>query len=104
MLKEISGGSKAFEKEIIELFIKNAKRDVEIIRKAIINQDKEIIRQKMHGLKSSLLIFGLNQLAQELSTIENSDDPLAIAAIKISEIRRRIMNAGEGLTKILAQY
>lgn len=104
MLKEISGGSKAFEKEIIELFIKNAKRDVEIIRKAIINQDKEIIRQKMHGLKSSLLIFGLNQLAQELSTIENSDDPLAIAAIKISEIRRRIMNAGEELTKILAQY
>ena len=57
-LKDISGGDKTFEKELIELFIINVPKDINNIQEALLQNDESKMKQLCHKLKSSVLIFG----------------------------------------------
>lgn len=100
-LKEISGGNTAFEKEIMELFVKNTTRDIGKLDDALIQFDLEIILRIAHGLKSTLQLFDLNQLVQKISEIENGADNPNKVRLALVGIRGEIISAIEEVKKCI---
>jgi PAS domain S-box-containing protein len=71
-LKEFSGGSKEFEKELIELFMTQVPTEIEELDKAFVEEDAFKIKSVSHKLKSSLAVMGLFGLNEYLSFIEEN--------------------------------
>jgi PAS domain S-box-containing protein len=71
-LKEFSGGSKEFEKELIELFMAQVPREIEELEKAFVEEDTFQIKSVSHKLKSSMAVMGLYSLNEHLSFIEDN--------------------------------
>lgn len=72
-LKELSGGSIEFEKDMISLFVNQVPGELEIIKTAILSNDFRIIKTMSHKLKSSFSLIGVKG-GMELSLIENKSD------------------------------
>ncbi|HSH66632.1 MAG TPA: ATP-binding protein, partial [Bacteroidia bacterium] len=71
-LKEFSGGSKKFEKELIELFMKQVPADMEDLEKAFAEWNTFRIKSLSHKLKSSMAVVGLFGLNEYLDFIEKN--------------------------------
>jgi PAS domain S-box-containing protein len=69
-LKELSEGDREFEKEAIELFIRNVPKEIVTLSKAIIKKDFSKIHQTAHRLKSSLALFGLEKVLPLFEKLE----------------------------------
>ncbi len=72
-LRELSGGSLTFEKEMIELFVNHVPEDLELLNISIIKSDFNSIKAIAHKLKSSFSLIGVEG-SDELSEIENNAD------------------------------
>jgi CheY-like chemotaxis protein len=69
-LKEFSGGSKEFEKELIELFMTQVPVEMEELEKAFVEDNAFQIKSVSHKLKSSMAVMGLFSLNEYFSFIE----------------------------------
>ncbi len=69
-LKELSAGNKAFEKEMIELFLDQTPNQIEQFDDSITKKDFEAIAKNAHKLKSSFKVFGAFETADILKKIE----------------------------------
>jgi len=69
-LKEISGGSLDFEKEMIELFIPRVAEELDLLEKAFKECDYLAIKNISHGMKSSLSLFLLKDMVDICSSLE----------------------------------
>ena len=90
-LKEMSGGSLEFEKELINMLLEQIPETISRINNSYSINDLEDIRAAAHKLKSSVGIFDLNQFKEKLFVLEqqiknngNIDDlPSMIESINI---------------------
>jgi PAS domain S-box-containing protein len=71
-LKEFSGGSKEFEKELIELFMAQVPAEIQELENAFVEGDDLQIKSISHKLKSSMAVMGLYSLNEYLSFIEEN--------------------------------
>jgi PAS domain S-box-containing protein len=94
-LKEFSGGSKEFEKELIELFMEQVPIEIAELEKAFTEENTFQIKSISHKLKSSMAVMGLFSLNAYLSFIE--DNAL------ISENRNESLRKLETVKKILEE-
>lgn len=83
-LRDLSKGDKQFESEMIRQFIVQVPEEINSLKTAIINYDIELIKQVVHGLKSSVSFVGLSsRLDPLLHSIEmNAAAPENIQAIQ----------------------
>lgn len=71
-LKEFSGGNKEFEKELIELFLKQVSDDLNELEKSFDESNDFRMKSISHKLKSSMLVVGLSKLNNDLDFIERN--------------------------------
>ena len=71
-LHELSGGNAAFEQEIIALFVQQLPEELKGLKLAIQNEDIKQISDITHKLKSSLDIFGREDISEVLSSLSNN--------------------------------
>lgn len=76
-ISELSGGNEEFEKEMIELFIKQSPIDMAILEKAIHDSNYTLIKALAHKLKSSFALMGIKESEllgeMEMKALEKSD-------------------------------
>ncbi len=60
-ISELSGGNKEFENEMIELFLSQSPTDMDILEKAVGDQNYTLIKALSHKLKSSYALLGINE-------------------------------------------
>ncbi len=68
-IQELSGGDKAFEEEMTRLFLEQVPKDILELDKCIEEKDILKTRAQIHKLKSSLDIFGLQSISNQLALI-----------------------------------
>ncbi|MES2592465.1 MAG: CHASE3 domain-containing protein [Bacteroidota bacterium] len=71
-LKEFSDGNKIFEKEMIEMFLRQVPVDIDTLGCAFNDSDSLLIKSTSHKLKSSISIVGLSSVEKQLSFIEKN--------------------------------
>ena len=71
-LQELSQGSKQFEKEMIELFIKQVPADLDLLENALTQNNYKNIQGFAHKIKSSLSIMMLEELREKFILIEKN--------------------------------
>jgi HPt (histidine-containing phosphotransfer) domain-containing protein len=69
-LKELAGGEEAVIKELIELFLEQIPEFREELRDHLYHQRWEELGKLAHKAKSSVMIFGLNDLAVVLKQLQ----------------------------------
>ena len=92
-LSELSDGNHTFETEMIELFIKQVPIDIVTLSNAVVIQDEKKISDLSHKLKSSLDIFGRQDLSEELNKLSNlykSDNKNKEIQNKLEEIQNEL--------------
>lgn len=70
-LEELSGGNKAFEAEILGIYISEVNNDISDIENAQSGGDLKSIAKIAHKLKSSIPIVGLDNLRETLTSVEH---------------------------------
>jgi signal transduction histidine kinase/CheY-like chemotaxis protein/HPt (histidine-containing phosphotransfer) domain-containing protein len=72
-LHQLSGNDPEFEKEILEQFLSQAPEEIELLERAIIENDHDRVRRLAHSLKSTVGYVGLaDELHPPLQEIEKS--------------------------------
>lgn len=71
-LNEISGGDKEFIGEMIETFLEETPKELAIMEQQLASTDWVELAKTAHKLKSSIKMFGMNQLRDEVLYIEQS--------------------------------
>ena len=71
-LQELSQGSKQFEKEMIELFIRQVPADLDLLENALTQNNYKNIQGFAHKIKSSLSIMMLEELREKFILIEKN--------------------------------
>jgi response regulator RpfG family c-di-GMP phosphodiesterase len=98
-LKELSGGSIDFEKEMIVLFLEKVPVEISTIEAAIANGNMEVIRKTAHKLKSSFSMFALKGLLARLSTL----DKLAGSNVTSGELTEHYRKIVSQLDEVLSE-
>jgi PAS domain S-box-containing protein len=73
-LKELSGGSLEFEKEMIKLFIPKVAEDLALLDDAMKKRQYQSVKDTAHSMKSTLALFLLTDLTAICSTLEIEAD------------------------------
>lgn len=63
-LEELSGGDKEFERSILEQFLIQAPQELDMLEKAIENNESESIKQVAHSMKSTVGYIGLSSVLE----------------------------------------
>ncbi len=61
-ITELSRGNKAFIKEIISIFLTENPGEIDILEKAVADNDFELVKTTAHKLKSTLPFLGLDRV------------------------------------------
>lgn len=69
-LFEIAGNDKSLIKELIDVFILQIEEFKTDIETALENKDIEMLKHVAHKFKSSVRMFGMNEVGEKLNTIE----------------------------------
>lgn len=75
-LRDCSGGDRAFEQELLELFVIDSQTHIKALKAAIATQDLETISRSAHHLKgasSNVGAHGMQTIAQTLEQQATSD-------------------------------
>src|SRR5699024_2168396 len=59
-LRQLSGGDRDFERQLLSQFIEQAPEELHMLQVAIEQEEYEVIRQTAHSLKSTVGYVGLN--------------------------------------------
>lgn len=70
-IRELSDGNKAFEDEMTRLFLEQVPKDILELDQYLQSKDLTKTRAQIHKLKSSLDIFGLQSISNQLALIPN---------------------------------
>lgn len=71
-IKETSDGDKTFEKELIEMYLEDAKELIHKIEEAYVQQNFENLRRYAHTLKGSSANIGADAMRQGALNVELS--------------------------------
>lgn len=71
-LNEISGGDKEFIDEMIQTFLEETPKELVIMEQQLATTDWVELSKTAHKLKSSIKMFGMNELRDEVLHIEQS--------------------------------
>lgn len=85
-LKESCDNDMSFVQEMLATFLENTPKDLDLLKKHLVNEDLENVYRTAHKLKASLMMIGLNdqhQLAQDIEGFANAE-PVDYAVLKLS--------------------
>jgi HPt (histidine-containing phosphotransfer) domain-containing protein len=69
---ELSRGNKDFIREIITIFLDENPREIQILEKAVDDNDYDLVKSTAHKLKSTIPFLGLDKVVgQDVFEIEN---------------------------------
>lgn len=80
-LREISGKDRAFEKNMLQVFLEEVPHDINLLQKAFDEHDTDLIWKTAHKLKSSMSIGGQNELIPLLNAIEGEARHTGLTAV-----------------------
>jgi PAS domain S-box-containing protein len=69
-LKEFACSNKDFEKDMIQIFVNNVPKDLELLAKALNDRDYKNMEEMSHKIKSSLSLFSLEEQVNYLDMFE----------------------------------
>lgn len=73
-LRGIIENDKEFEKELFEIFVENAKKNIEKLEEAIVASDNDSWYMASHAFKGAATSVGAFDLAETLETAQQSPD------------------------------
>jgi len=76
MIESISGGDQQFIKQMVKLFLDNMPQNIEILKRAVEDEDWEQMWKTAHKMKSTIDSLNIVELKQEIRTIEISGKKL----------------------------
>lgn len=76
MIESISGGDQQFIKQMVKLFLDNMPQNIEILKRAVEEEDWEQMWKTAHKMKSTIDSLNIVELKQEIRTIELSGKKL----------------------------
>lgn len=76
MIESISGGDQQFIKQMVKLFLDNMPQNIEILKRAVEDEDWEQMWKTAHKMKSTIDSLNIVELKQEIRTIELSGKKL----------------------------
>jgi PAS domain S-box-containing protein len=71
-LRELSGGDKKFEKEILQMMLKSIPEDFEVMKNALLKSDFVSASSVVHRIKSSVALAGEKEFAEILDACEKN--------------------------------
>ena len=105
-LKELSHGDKNFEKKMFELFLKQMPIDLDVLKKALDENAHSQIASIAHKMKSSMLLFELNNFVAYLSKLEKEGNQKHItpqAMVEFEEMNDTLLICFNEINTILAK-
>lgn len=99
-LLEMSCEDQNFVNEMIGLFVNKVPNEIDLLEKAIGNKDYDSVKKIAHNMKSSLPIFKLDMLLNDLLVIENEaiDSKFDKTSKKFSILKQGLTEAVEKLS------
>jgi HPt (histidine-containing phosphotransfer) domain-containing protein len=101
-LEEISGGDTGFQKELIEIFLKQVPDFVSNMNRFLTNNEISELAKEAHTAKSSVLIFMMDETGKTLKQIQNLAE--SNKTDEIPPLLTEVGNSLEGATKELSGY
>ena len=96
-LMELTSGNDDFKNEMINLFIGKIPSEMNLLEKAIISRDYDMIKKMAHNMRSSLQLFGLKEQAIYLDEIETEATNLQLSI----QIIKRFQNIKAKLSEVI---
>jgi two-component system, sensor histidine kinase and response regulator len=92
-------GDRVLLRDIVDAFVDEAPRILQMIRQAIDEQDSKLLRRAAHTLKSSTGYFGARRASEMALRLESlgRDDRLQMAASLSEELEREIVKLVQNL-------
>ena len=100
-LIELSGGDKVFVKEIINVLLVNTPKEIKLMNEAIHNKDEILVKQIGHKLKSSMLVFDMNEIATLLNELEYKEMGINSLSTLWQKIEKHLNEMLTEMTEIL---
>ena len=94
---ELTSGNDDFKNEMINLFIGKIPSEMNLLEKAIISRDYDMIKKMAHNMRSSLQLFGLKEQAIYLDEIETEATNLQLSI----QIIKRFQNIKAKLSEVI---
>jgi len=101
-LEEISGGDTGFQKELIEIFLKQVPDFVSNMNRFLTNKEISDLAKEAHTAKSSVLIFMMDETGKTLKQIQNLAE--SNKTDEIPPLLTEVAHSLEGATKELSGY
>jgi PAS domain S-box-containing protein len=70
MVRSVSGGDENFEKRMVQLFLDTMPASLKELQQAVDNQKWDMVGKLAHKMKSTIDSLGINELKQDIRTIE----------------------------------
>jgi HPt (histidine-containing phosphotransfer) domain-containing protein len=101
-LEEISGGDTSFQKELIEIFLKQVPEFVSNMKRFLTDDEISDLSKEAHTAKSSVLIFMMDETGKTLKEIQNLAE--SNKTDEIPPLIAEVEQALDGATKELSAY
>lgn len=104
MLSRISRGDPNYVKSVLQMFAREAERNLDAMAKAVLDQNASLLRESAHALKGSALTVGAPKVAHECANVE-SIQQLNIAVLgpaAVSRIRQTLAASLSALNERLS--
>lgn len=101
----LSNGDKAFEKEIVQIFIEQIPQDLALMKAHFAAGDFNQLKQSTHYMLPSISIFGLeNRLKVELEALEALESAYKVLKRHLETVTRVCNKAREEAITLLHSY
>lgn len=95
-ITELSRGNKAFIKEIISIFLAENPGEIDILEKAVADNDFELVKTTAHKLKSTIPFLGLDKVVgQDVFEMED----LAAQRSNMPRIKEHLLKVKQACDK-----
>ena len=103
-VNEISEGDLSFKKHLIEIFLKQIPEFISNLNKFFTNQENENLAREAHTMKSSVLVFMMEDTGKKLNEIQllSKTRRLKRVPFLIEDVVENLENAARELTENLS--
>jgi HPt (histidine-containing phosphotransfer) domain-containing protein len=103
-VNEISEGDLSFKKHLIEIFLKQIPEFISNLNKFFTNQENENLAREAHTMKSSVLVFMMEDTGKKLNEIQllSKTRRLKRVPFLIEDVVENLENAARELTEYLS--
>ncbi len=95
------GGDRDLLREMSEMFLRTIRGDMEQLDRAIVNRDREMVRQNAHRIKGSVGNFGMKNSYESASALEHG---AFLTLEEVQLLHRRLKNDVHELNKALMGF